>query len=210
MGVLNSIVGWLVAFGAGFFGHVVAHDFCEVTPMISRKIIEAAASRLPASIRERYREEWRADLQAQSGALAKLAWSLGCLRSARRLRQEAAMDRIRRTQWVLTFATGETYTLNVATLAVYATSLVFAQYVSGWGRWLPKPVRMLALGITLAKPVYDWRKYGSPDYTRVKELLRLHAGGANLPTKVSRYVDGMEEETHTFDDGEQTKGTLTE
>jgi hypothetical protein len=84
VGLLNSIFEWLVAFGAGFFGHVVAHDFCVVTPMISEKIMEAAASHLPASIRERYCEEWRADLRDQHGALAKLTWSFGCFISALR------------------------------------------------------------------------------------------------------------------------------
>jgi hypothetical protein len=76
MGTLTGIFGAVAAFITGFVGHVVAHDFCEVAPMLSKKLIEFAASYLPRSIRDRYLEEWRADLQAQPGTVAKLAWSL--------------------------------------------------------------------------------------------------------------------------------------
>jgi hypothetical protein len=176
MGLLNSILEWLVAFGAGFFGHVVAHDFCEVTPMISRKIIEAAASRLPASIRERYREEWRADLQAQSGALAKLAWSLGCFRSAWRLRREASIDRSRRTTFNFVLNNGETLTLDVPTTAAFVTAVSLVRR-----RWLHRvPTALGALTILI-------------------KLLRCCVDEKRTPREMMQCVDGVPGEKTVFD-----------
>jgi hypothetical protein len=196
MGLLSSVVGWLLAFGAGFLGHVVAHDFCEVTPMISRKIIEAAASRLPASIRERYREEWRADLQAQSGALAKLAWSLGCLRSTRRLRREAAIELYQRTTFDFVLNDGEVVTLDFPTTAVFRSALKLTR--RKWLRHAPAKLNTLAIIVALVTPAVRWRRCGKLDLDVMVKLLHCCADQRRIPRHVIRCVDGVAEKTTDF------------
>jgi hypothetical protein len=200
MGLLNSIVGWLVAFGAGFFGHVVAHDFCEVTPMISSKIIEAAASRLPAAIRDRYREEWRADLRDQHGALAKLTWSFGCFISARRMRREVYQDQMRRTSFELTFENGETIAFNRTTYAVFIAGLQFGQY-RALLKWAPTPIRLLALRCVFAIPTFKFRQWGPPAYDPLRKLL-MQANDEGEPTKITYLVDGVAVKSATIRSGE--------
>ena len=191
MGLLNSIVEWLVAFGAGFFGHVVAHDFCEVMPMISRKIVEAAASQLPPLIRDRYLEEWHADLREQSGALAKLKWSIGCLICSRRMRRAATLDRRRRTSFELTFDNGETIAANVTTFAFYYVSVVYLYRWRRFIKWAPDPAKLLGLQCALAITSLIHRHWGPPDHSSWMKMLRLWANGGSIPTKITRLIDGV-------------------
>jgi hypothetical protein len=190
MGFLNSIIGWLVAFGAGFFGHVVAHDFCEITPIISRKIIKAAASRLPTSIRERYREEWVADLQAQSGAVARLAWSLGCLWSARRMRREAGIDHCQRTTFEFVLDNGEIITTDLPTFAAFT-----AAYTLSWHRWLRHTGALGVVVVILATNRRALRS-GMPDLALATRLVGCFRD--RRPRQMTRCFDGLPEITRTL------------
>jgi hypothetical protein len=79
---LFSLIG---SFLAGFFGHVVAHDFCEFTPKMCRRLIEHAASLLPEADRARYTEEWLAHLDECLGVIQKFRHAGTCVLGARRL-----------------------------------------------------------------------------------------------------------------------------
>jgi hypothetical protein len=57
----------------------------------SRSMADRAAERLPPEHRERYREEWRGELQSLEGRpLSMFAHALGCAASARKLSRELA------------------------------------------------------------------------------------------------------------------------
>jgi len=199
---MSSIVNWLVAFGAGFFGHVVAHDFCEVTPMISQKIVEAAASQLPSSIRDRYLEEWRADLRDQTGALAKLKWSIGCLICATRMRQAATLDLVRRTSLELTFDNGEIVVINMTSYAVFCTTLSYLYRFRRLITLAPKPVQSLVLRYAWAISRFTHRHWGPQDYAPVVKMLQVWAQGGSQPTKVAKLIDGKAVSRASFRDGE--------
>jgi hypothetical protein len=198
VGLLNSIFEWLVAFGAGFFGHVVAHDFCVVTPMISEKIMEAAASHLPASIRERYCEEWRADLRDQHGALAKLTWSFGCFISALRMRRNVLLDQTRRTSFALTFENGETITFNRTTYAIFMAGLKYNQYRT-FHKWAPTPIQRLTLGCLVAIPAIRFRQWGAPEAVTLRKLIN-QAANEGSPTKITCLVDGVAVKSASIDE----------
>jgi hypothetical protein len=183
MGTLTGIFGAVAAFITGFVGHVVAHDFCEVAPMLSKKLIEFAASYLPRSIRDRYLEEWRADLQAQPGTVAKLAWSLGCLRSSFQLRRQARIDRIRRTTFQFVLSTGEVVVANVSTL-VFLLRIVKARRVTNKYHI---PAILTATFIWLvSKPMVEWRWHSRADVR-----IAAHVIQAGFPMKVAQQFDGV-------------------
>lgn len=189
MGFLTSLLEWFVAFVAGFLGHVVAHDFCEVTPMISEKIIEAAASQLPVSIRDRYLDEWRADLWDQPGTIAKLEWAFGCFWSARRLRLQDARASWNRMSMGFTFENGETVRLDIATLTWLRSTLKLATLTA----WLPLPLRIKLLhGVTLASAVVATKRYGAvPDQQRLQQLLLVLSRSSNKNVQLRLYIDGI-------------------
>jgi hypothetical protein len=188
MGFLTSLLEWFVAFVAGFLGHVVAHDFCEVTPMISEKVIEAAASQLPVSIRDRYLDEWRADLWDQPGTIAKLKWAFGCFWSARRLRLQDACATRNRMSVGFTFENGETVRLDIATLKWMGSTLKLITLCA----WLPMPLRIKLLqGVTLVSAVETTKRYGAvPDQQRLRQLLLALSRGSNH-VQVGLYIDGI-------------------
>jgi len=193
MGFLSSFIDWLIAFGAGFFGHVIAHDFCEVTPMVSQKIIEAAASRLPPPIRDRYLEEWRRDLQDQTGALAKLKWALGCVISTWKMRREATLDVMRRTSVEVTFENGEAFKANLTTLMVFHTAVCNIMRFASWANLAPKPIRRLAMQWTVKVPAFRNRQWGPVNNAIVARMLEVWISKKTQLTqitKVTTYVDG--------------------
>jgi hypothetical protein len=89
---MDLVRGLLAALGAGvagFFGHLLAHDFVEVTPRLGRAIIQFSTRTLRETDRARYTEEWLADLDERSGVFAKLAHALGCFLCVRRIRKQS-------------------------------------------------------------------------------------------------------------------------
>jgi hypothetical protein len=87
--VVLSVIGVAIV---GLFGHVVAHDFCELAPTLARWLISFATKRLPPTSREHYMEEWTADLDEREGVLAKLWHAIGCVWGAPSIRRQTYKD----------------------------------------------------------------------------------------------------------------------
>jgi hypothetical protein len=198
MAFLVSVLEWFVAFGAGFFGHVVAHDFCEVIPMISEKLINTAAALLPRSIAGRYREEWIADLHAQPGAFAKLIWAAGCLRSARRMQREAERDLLRRTSWAITMTNGEVVRINnAATLQAHVTVMRAMFRLASWQQriHLPATVTRLVVRAAFMKSALQWRNVGPLDIDAIGKIMQHYADKTARQAVLTRLVDDVEDRT---------------
>jgi hypothetical protein len=85
MEFLIGLFALIGSFLAGFFGHVLAHDFCEFTPRMCQKLIERAVSLLPEGDRDRYREEWLSHLNECAGVIKKFEHAGSCVLGAHRL-----------------------------------------------------------------------------------------------------------------------------
>ena len=90
MQLIMGLVSALGAALAGFLGHVAAHDFCEASPRLCKKLINSAALRLAKETRDRYLEEWLADLEEREGVFSKFKHALDCLLCAGRMRRESS------------------------------------------------------------------------------------------------------------------------
>lgn len=187
MEFLSNTIDWAIAFFTGFFGNVVAHDFCEVAPMLSKKIVEAAAARLPQSMKDRYLEEWLADLLDRPGTLSKIKWSLGCLMCAHRMRREASMDTRRRRSIKFVLENDEVLVLDGPSFAVFYSMLKIRVLVP---KWVPERVKHAAARAAVMTSELRWRRYGRPDYARVVRLATYVAKNAKLPTNVAGLEDG--------------------
>jgi len=64
---------------------LLADDFKAWTPRIVESLIRRAIRRLPESMRERFTEEWRSDVNDTPGDIGKLVKALGFRRAARRM-----------------------------------------------------------------------------------------------------------------------------
>ena len=197
MAILNVIIEYAVALMTGFFGHVIAHDFCEVAPMISVKIVEFAASWLPAPIRDRYVNEWRADLFDQPGALAKIAWALGCLKSVYRMRREAKFALGRRLTVQFSLDNGEVVLLNWPTLMAVDAAIKFASWSPNW---FPGRITAVAMLLGMLEAKFAWRRSGSADISHVMKFLKRIAAGEKL-TKVTCYLDGVPDKIMNYPNG---------
>src|SRR4051794_6233297 len=62
MELIISVVATLCAFLGAVAAHFVAHDAYSRCPRYAQRLIELAARHLPEEERERYQEEWLADL----------------------------------------------------------------------------------------------------------------------------------------------------
>lgn len=187
MGFLNNLVDWIVAFATGFFGNVLAHDFCEIAPVISMKLIRTAASKLPPSIRERYLEEWSADLQDQRGTIAKLVWALGCFTSAYSMRRAASVDMRRRRSIQFILENDEVLVLSGPSFAAFYSILKVGVRVH---KWLPKEVRWVAMAMATRTAELRWRRYGRPDYGGVVRLMEYLVKHSEFPKTVTGLQDG--------------------
>jgi hypothetical protein len=171
--ILSGIVDAIAAFFAGFAGHVVAHDFCEVTPMVCKKLIQAAALRLPERIRDRYLQEWEADLSDQPGALAKIKWALGCLLCAHRMRRAELIEHRRHLLFVVVLEDGNRLELD------YATATMFLRFMDifAWAGWMPRtfrasrPMRAVFWVHCMSSAIWLIRRYSVPDMVKVDILI---------------------------------------
>ena len=84
-----ELIVWLFAAIGAFLGtvasHSVAHDAYSGCPKYARRLIKRAAGRLPPFERNRYEEEWLADLEEREGVFAKFKHAFDCLLCARTL-----------------------------------------------------------------------------------------------------------------------------
>src|SRR5262249_52435152 len=95
MELLKLVATAIISGLSGFAGHVVAHDFCVAAPRICKQIVAAAVRLLPKRDRDRFYEEWMADLDEREGTIAKLRHALGCLYCARSMSRLARRHRIK-------------------------------------------------------------------------------------------------------------------
>jgi biopolymer transport protein ExbD len=61
------------------------------TDTIADRLIECAARRAPASLSERLREEWLADLSERQGTVARMSLALGCYWAAHSIKQDCCV-----------------------------------------------------------------------------------------------------------------------
>jgi hypothetical protein len=81
MGVIGTVItGILVA--------VLAEDLGAWLRWLTDRLLRRAVGRLPEAVRDRYHEEWAADLEDTPGALAKLVVALGLCRASSMIRRD--------------------------------------------------------------------------------------------------------------------------
>ena len=86
--MLGKLGGFLAAVAA----HFIAHDAYSRCPKYARRLVERAVRQLPPFERERYGEEWLADVEEREGVLAKFEHAFLCQLSARTLRRFAERE----------------------------------------------------------------------------------------------------------------------
>ena len=186
MELIGSIFGMVCAFVSGFVGHVVAHDFCEMVPMISKHLIQNAARALPESVRERHLEEWLADLNDCKGTFAKLKWACGCFLCAHRIRREARRDQLGAITVVVEFDGHGSIELD------FVTVLVLHDLMNGANRLykLPRPFLGRAIFWWIRVSCFRYRKFGSPSSVRLSQFMGMMGtrGKAKVSGKV--YFEG--------------------
>lgn len=88
MELLTSVLAAILAFFGSILGNVMANDLCMSAPRICTLIIRQAAKRLGRH-KERYEEEWLADLSERETVYAKYQHAIGCYLGAERIRRQA-------------------------------------------------------------------------------------------------------------------------
>jgi hypothetical protein len=159
--------------------------------MISRKLVEVAASKLPGSLRDRYLEEWRADLLDQPGAVAKLFWALGCFRSVLQLRRQAKIEFFRKATVELVFAKGETVMLDYPTFEVTRWVGTALSYMMPHRRWLRRcrPLTHYTIKFAMTLASLRWQSVGKPNLAKVS--LAIKGTYTGMPRKVAVWHDGV-------------------
>lgn len=84
----------IIAVVAGALGTIVAADIKAWMPWLTKRLIQAAARRLPLGLRERFTEEWHADVGDTPGVLAKLVVACGFLLASDQMRAEHLAKRL--------------------------------------------------------------------------------------------------------------------
>jgi hypothetical protein len=83
--LISTILGAVGGFVGGIAAHFIAHDAYEVAPRYARELIDRAVARLPEADRERFAEQWLADLYEHEGVIAKFKHAIGCVLAARKV-----------------------------------------------------------------------------------------------------------------------------
>ncbi|QUS39070.1 hypothetical protein RPMA_09660 [Tardiphaga alba] len=91
MDIVSIVAATIITFIGGVFAHVLAHDFCAISPRLCRRLIDSAVSKLPEHERERYREEWISHLEDTHSIVAQYQHAAGCLIGARKLRRQLSI-----------------------------------------------------------------------------------------------------------------------
>ena len=73
---------------------VFAREFEAWLPWATEQTLRLAVRCLPPELRDRYDEEWRADVEAVPGTLSKLCWALGLIRAAHHMKLRANLRAI--------------------------------------------------------------------------------------------------------------------
>lgn len=161
MELISSFVTAVSAGVAGFFGHLLAHDFAAFAPSLSRHLIKKAAGGLSKDDRARYAEEWLADLNERVGVLSKLKHVCGCMICARRMRRQSIWHRQTAVVFRLEIAGGEIIEFDGSTGIWFASAVRWHSMMRGWGlnNRVFSQIGYVVTSIRL-------RKYGAPDPTK--------------------------------------------
>ena len=84
----------VIAIFVSVIAAVLCREFAAWLPRITEKILSLAVCRLPPEIRDRYDEEWRADLDTIPGELSKLCCSLDLIRAASRINPQTKIVKL--------------------------------------------------------------------------------------------------------------------
>jgi hypothetical protein len=85
MELIVTIAGPIIGFVVTLAAHVIAHDAYASMPRYARRLIELAAKKLPANERERYLEEWLADVSERPSVLSKFQHAVECYICAKKV-----------------------------------------------------------------------------------------------------------------------------
>lgn len=88
LGLVAVLTGIITAWLVGIAINLVSEQISTMAPRWATISLHAAARRLPASARDRYAEEWAADLDVIDGPVARLWFACRVWISARSLRRE--------------------------------------------------------------------------------------------------------------------------
>jgi len=169
MAMITDLLAAVGAAAAAFFGHLVAHDFTEIAPSIARALILSATRKLPKKIRQRYSEEWLADLNDRRGVLAKLGHSFGCVLCARRMRTQSIRAGLSKKKF--RFQIGGVGIIELD----FPTALFFVGLATHWmkSRNSSRPVKMARIAYGLAKHAFIFRNLGPIDFGKTARLVGM-------------------------------------
>jgi hypothetical protein len=94
MDIITALLAASCLFG-GLLAKLFLGEVQDWLPTVARYVVRRAASRVPEQYRQRYLEEWYADLNAFPGRLSKLIRALGCLLGTQNLRKELSARSVR-------------------------------------------------------------------------------------------------------------------
>lgn len=95
----------VVAIVLGAVGSVIAAEFMNCLPKLTQWLLRRAVARLPEDQRERFREEWAADLEERASVLMRLCAVFGmffCAKSIPDLSKNTESNEnvfIQKTDW---------------------------------------------------------------------------------------------------------------
>jgi hypothetical protein len=87
MGTLLAVLVIIQTVITSVFSQQMADEFKAWTPWLTRRLIDRSVVKLPAELRERYREEWSSHVQEVPGEVGKLFVAAGFLRAASAMRE---------------------------------------------------------------------------------------------------------------------------
>jgi hypothetical protein len=153
---------------------------------LTSRLVERALERLPAELRDRYEEEWRADLAAQSGtAFAATRWALGLRRASIALSKQAGARRKR--TWPVTRASLPQMVLDAAALGV----AYFAAYALRFEGDAPDTYQTMyerTLPFAIAGGLVCLTLVGAYGTTAVARTVKVYAGVGLATLTIVAYV----------------------
>jgi hypothetical protein len=169
MDLIKTVFAGLGAGVAGFIGHLLAHDFVEVTPKFAQAIIRLSTRLLTDSDRLRYSEEWLADLNERVGVFAKLTHAVGCLACVWRIRRQSLRNNDNNI--VVRFEVGPAQSIDLD----YSTSVLVLEAIHFGIRatkypWLRNSI---AQRLFRAKLAYQLRHEKLPDRRKALRLVSM-------------------------------------
>jgi len=151
MDLLMSTIGFIIAVIGGLALNILASDLYDRCPRLARWLMERAVARLPADMRDRYREEWEAHLLDCPTKLDQVRHALGVWWGAGRITQMRPREKMRvRISYLIA---GSTLTLVGQTGEVVSYILAGAPWwiVVGYIIPISSAVFVVVLGLRIKK-----------------------------------------------------------